>query len=878
MTAAGLVTFLFTDIEGSSRLWESDPERMRPALARHDALVRGAVARHHGTVVKMLGDGVHAAFEDPRDAIEAIVELQLAMAAAPSDGGLTLKIRSGLNCGVVERRDGDYFGTAVNRAARVMGAAHGGQVLLSQSVLALMHDRAPPDVSFRDLGLVRLRDLTNAEHVYQVMHPKLRAEFPALRSLEATPNNLPQQVTSIIGRDRELAEVKRLFATTRLLTLLGAGGIGKTRVALHAAAELMEDHLDGVWFVDLAPQSDPRLVPQLVASVLGVKEDPGKSVTEALIAYVKDKRVLLVLDNCEHLLYACAELASALLRSGARLKILAASREPMRIAGESTFPIPALAVPDARAKLNTETLQHYEATRLFIERATAANSSFEATTKNAEAIVDICRRLDGIPLAIELAAARVRALPVETIDARLSDRFRLLAGGDQTARPRQQTLRALIDWSYDLLTEPEKALLRRLSVFAGGWTLEAAEAVCTGDRLDETDVLENLTHLVDKSLVAMDAEGSRYRLLETVRAYAREKLDASGESETVRSRHVVDFVAFAEKVRASLNGPDQARWLARLDLERENLLAAHVFSENARDGADLGLRLVRAMGPYWFARGMPEMGLRLGAEMLDRPDTRPRTESRASALHEVGWQCCHLGRYEEAATWLEESVAIARELGDRKLIGRALQPLGMATFGRGDLPTARRYFQEAVDLARDLGDKRELAAALNGLAQLHRVDGQLEPAEPLYDNAVALAREIGDRESVAVGLLNLTMVSIGRGSAQRARDMLVEVIDIAVETESKPLGQCALDVSAGFGAWRQDWESAARFFGAAQAQVFATGVQRDPTDAAFLVPLIDGARAALGAPAFEKEEQAGRAWSYEQGIDEARKWLMRAST
>ena len=877
MTAAGLVTFLFTDIEGSSRLWESDPERMRPALARHDALVRGAVARHHGTVVKMLGDGVHAAFDDPRDAIEAILELQVAMASTPMDGGLTLKIRSGLNCGAVERRDDDYFGSAVNRAARIMSVAHGGQVLLSQSVVALMQDRAPPGVSFRDLGLVRLRDLTSPEHVYQVMHAKLRADFPALRSLEATPNNLPQQVTSFIGRDRELAEVKRLFATTRLLTLLGAGGIGKTRVALHAAAEVLDDHPDGVWFVDLAPQSDPSLVPQLVASVLGVKEDPGRTVTEALVAYVKDKRILLILDNCEHLLHACAELTTSLLRAGAKLKILAASREPLRIAGETTFPIPALAVPDARAKLSPEMLEHYEATSLFVERATAANPAFEVTARNVASIVDICRRLDGIPLAIELAAARVRALPVETIDARLSDRFRLLAGGDQTARPRQQTLRALIDWSYDLLNDQEKALLRRLSVFAGGMTLEAAEAVCTGDGLDEADVLELLTHLVDKSLVAMDAEGSRYRLLETVREYARGKLDASGESDAVRSRHVDYFVAFAEKARESLNGPDQARGLARLDGERENLLAAHTSSVNVPDRAELGLRLIRAMGPYWFARGMPEMGLRLGAEMLARPETRPHTAARARALHEVGWQCCHLGRYDEAATWLEESLTIARELKDPKLTGRVLQPLGMSTFGRGDLPAARRYFQEAVDLARSAGDKRELAAALNGLAQLHRVDGQLEPAEPLYDNAVALAREIGDRESVAIGLLNLTMVSIGRGSAQRARDMLTEVITIAIETESRPLGQCALDVSAGFGAWKKDWTHAARFYGAAQAQVYATGVQRDPTDAAFLVPLIEQARTALGASAFEHEERAGRAWTYEQGIDEARKWLVHAS-
>jgi predicted ATPase/class 3 adenylate cyclase len=877
MTAGGLVTFLFTDIEGSSRLWESDPERMRPALARHDALVRGAVARHHGTVVKMLGDGVHAAFEDPLDAIGAILELQLAMAATPSDGGLALKIRSGLNCGAVERRDDDYFGSAVNRAARIMSVAHGGQILMSQSVVALMQDRAPPDVSFRDLGLVRLRDLTSPEHVYQVVHPRLRHDFPALRSLEATPNNLPQQVTSFIGRDRELAEVKRLFATTRLLTLLGAGGIGKTRVALHAAAEVLDDHPDGVWFVDLAPQSDPSLVPQLVASVLGVKEDPGRTVTEALVGYVKDKRILLVLDNCEHLILACAELATALLRAGARLKILAASREPLRIAGESTFPIPALAVPDARTKLAPETLQHYEATRLFIERATAANASFEATASNAPAIVDICRRLDGIPLAIELAAARVRALPVETIDARLSDRFRLLAGGDQTARPRQQTLRALIDWSYDLLTEPEKVLLRRLSVFAGGWTLEAAEAIGGDDTLPMADVLDVLTNLVEKSLVATDAGGTRYRLLETVREYAQGKLAGSGELAAIRSRHLAYFARYAEALRSSMRGGDPRGYLDRMDAERENLLAAHAWASSDADGGALGLGLAYGIGRYLLERGQADLGRRLTAEALDRPGAKTMTRMRALALFEGGWQACSMGRYDVASAWLEEGLGIARELEDRKLIGMLLQPLGVASSGRGACDAARAYAEESVELARGFGDSRELAAAMTNLAQIHRITGKLDLAEPLYASAVDLVRSIGDREGVAICLLNLAMVSIGRGAGGPVRDMLIEVVDIVVEIDSRPLGLNALDVSAGYGASRREWERAARLYGIAQAQADETGLQRDPTDEAFLAPLIEAARRALVSAAYDAAERAGRALGFEQGIEEARAWLARAS-
>jgi predicted ATPase/class 3 adenylate cyclase len=874
MTAsAGLVTFLFTDIEGSSRLWETDPERMRPALARHDALIRGAVTRHRGTVVKMLGDGVHAAFDDPRDAVAAILELQLALAEPPADGGLALKVRSGHNCGAVERRDGDFFGSPVNRAARIMSSAHGGQVLLSQSVATLAADRLPKDVTLRDLGQVRLRDLTSPEHLFQLLHPKLRQDFPALRSLESTPNNLPQQVTSFIGRERELAEVKRLFGTTRLLTLIGAGGIGKTRIALHAAAEAMDDHPDGVWFVDLAPQSDARLVPQTVATVLGVKEDAGRSVTDAVVAYLKDKNLLLVLDNCEHLLAACAELASQVLRAGAKLKILAASREPLRISGETTFPVSALAVPDARTRATPEILRHYEATKLFVDRATAVNAHFRVSDENAPAIVDICRRLDGIPLAIELAAARVRALPVETIATRLSDRFRLLAGGDQTALPRQQTLRALIDWSHDLLTEHERVLLRRLAVFAGGWSLEAAEAIGAGGEVSEAEVLEVLTNLVEKSLVTMDAEGSRYRLLETVREYALEKLRASGEFDIASNRHLEYFANYAETMRALPRKPEPWRYLTRMDAERENLLAAHAWAARTPDGGQAGLLLAHGIGRYLLERGQGALGRRISAEALARPDARIRNLTRVMTLFEAGWQSISIGRYEEAQRWLEEALSIARELGDRQWVARVLQPLGIAALGNGNLAEARSHAEEAVELAREFGDQRELAAALTGLAQIVRIQGDLDAAEPLYGMAVDIVRELGDLEGVAVCLLNLAMVSIGRGSGEPVRDMLLELITVASEIESRPVGQSALEVSAGDCAWREEWECAARLYGVAQAQVEETGFQRDPTDEAFLLPLIERTRAALGAAAFERLTREGRTLSYEQGIDEARRWL-----
>jgi predicted ATPase/class 3 adenylate cyclase len=869
----GVVTFLFTDIEGSTRLWEQEPERMRVALAQHDALARGVVERNHGTVVKMAGDGVHAAFDDPLDAVGATLELQQALADPEASGGIALRIRCGLHAGVDERRDNDFFGRAVNRAARITGVAHGGQVLLSETVAVLVRERLPAGVTLRDLGAVRLRDLAGPERIYQVVHPRLRQDFPVLRSLEATPNNLPQQVTSFIGREHEMAEVMKLLGNTRLLTLLGVGGIGKTRLSLQVAAGVMDDFPDGVWLVELAPLGDERLVPQAVASVLGVKEEAGRPVLEALMKYVNDRRLLVILDNCEHLVRACGEFAKQILQSGRQVKILASSREHLHVAGETTYTVPALAVPEPSSPIDLETLTQYESVRLFIDRAVSAQYGFQVTDQTVSAVIDICRRLDGIPLAIELAAVRVRALSVAEIAARLSDRFRLLTGGDRTALPRQQTLRALIDWSYDLLADQERALFRRLAVFAGGWTFEAAEAVGAGGDIKQSDVLDLLTQLVEKSLVVSETERGRYRLLETVRQYAQERLNDSGEEEQTRTRHLAFYLALAEKARPELVGPRQGAWLARLDMERENLLSAHAWAENAEGGGPMGLRLVCSVKHYWINRGFLALGQRVTVEALARPGAQERSFARCRALSDAGQLGCVMGHYGDAQRYLVESLAIAREIGDKRMVAAVLQPLGVASLGQGNLTGARRHLEEALTLARELGNKREVAAALNALAQVHRVEGALVTAEPLYANVVELARELGDRESIAIGLLNLAMVAIGQGSADRVRSKLLEVIAIVEEIGSKPAGLSALEVSAGLAALRRECAQAARFFGAAETQMGQTGLHRDPADEAFLAPLIAAARKALGPTAFAAAEAAGRALSYDQAVAEARKWL-----
>jgi predicted ATPase/class 3 adenylate cyclase len=903
---SAITTFLFTDIEGSSQLWEKDPERMRLALARHDAIARDAVEVHHGVVVKMSGDGVHAAFDDPVDALGAALAIQAGLADPAATHGVVLRVRAGLHAGRAERRDNDFFGSVVNRAARISNAAHGGQVLLSHAVAALVGSRLPQGVTLRELGSMRLRDLASPERIHQVMHATLREKFPALRTLEATPNNLAQQLTTFVGRKRELAEVRALLNNTRLLTLSGAGGIGKTRLSQQLAADVLDDFPDGVWFVELAPLSDPRLVPQSVAFVLGVKEEAGHPVVEALVKYAKDRRLLIVLDNCEHLVQSCAELATQLLQAGPQLKILASSRESLRVAGEATYPVPALAVPDPGTRTTLPALSQYEAVLLFVDRAAAAHPAFQLTEQNAAAVADICQRLDGIPLALELAAARVRTLSVEVIAARLTDRFRLLSGGNRTAMPRQQTLRALIDWSYDLLTEHERALLRRLAVFAGGWTLEGAEAVGSAGDIGEHDVLDLLSNLVDKSLVSMDAEGQRYRLVETVRQYAQERLDGSGEAAATRTRHLAFYLALAETASPELVGPEQGAWLAQLDLEGENLLAAHVWCDHAEGGAELGLRLVFALKLHMFYRGLLALMHRAAVHALARPGAQKRSAVRCRALHAAGQLGSLMGGFREAQGFLDEGLSIARGIGDKGREAMILEELGFVATGQGDLKLARGYMEQALALAAEQGNPRELASASNALAQLCRVEGDLDSAERLYEQALELIRGLDDRESIAVVLLNLAMVSIDRGSTARARAMLQEALAIAAEIGSKPAGQSALEVMAGLAAMQEEWERAARLFGAAEAQSAqtsarrdpvnevslqeeweraarllvaaevqgaSTSVSRDPADEMFLAPRIERTRASLGAAAFEAAANAGRALGYDVAVAEARRWL-----
>jgi len=869
----GSFTFLFTDVEGSTRLWEQDPERMRHAIARHDALLRNAVKSHRGTVVKMTGDGMHAVFDDPLDGLMATLALQRAIGTAAARNDIPLRIRCGLHSGVAERRDRDFFGKAVNRAARIMATAHGGQVLLSQLVAVQVNERLPTGVGLRDLGLVRLRDLESPERVYQVLDPNLRVDFPPLRSLEATPNNLSQQVTSFVGRESDSAAVAQLLLGTRLLTIVGAGGMGKTRLALQLAAAMIDDFPDGVWMVELAPLADQQLVPQAAASILGVKEEPGSTAQQALVKHVRTRRLLLILDNCEHLILACAELAKALLAAGPNLKVLATSREPLHVAGEVTFPLPGLGTPDPDQPPTVAGLNEYDAVRLFVDRAHAVQPAFAVTIGNAAAVAGICHRLDGIALAIELAAARLRGMTVEKIAERLSDRFSLLTGGDRTAMKRQQTLRATLDWSHDLLLDPERVVLRRLAVFAGGWTLEAAETVAATGTIRSEDVLDLLGNLTEKSLVTLDADGGRYRFLETVRQYAQQRLDESDERDELLSRHLHYHVALAETGEQRLQGPDQGAWLSEFDRERENILAAHAWCDHTDDGAVLGLTMVAAMRRYWMMCGATELGYRITVETLQRAGAHERGFARCRALFAAGFLAVYRGLWGAAEQYLEQSLSIARELGDCGCTLDALKVLGTVFVAHGDMTKARRYCAESVDLARRQPDGYLLSGAINSLAEIHCAERFFDAAEPLYVETLALCRERRDSFNAAIAQKGLAKVAIGRGQADPARALLRDVVSIFDAIGSRLLGHQVIEGSALLAALTGQFTNAARLFGASDTQLEAMAMRADPGDTAFAAPLIAQTRAALGATAYSAAHSAGCKVSFEDALIEARQLL-----
>ena len=819
----GTVTFLFTDIEGSTLWWESHPEWMRDAFVRQELILRAAAAKHGGYVYKMIGDAFQIAFDTAQAALQATIDAQRALHAQSWGEFGPLRIRMALHTGVTEERGDDYVGPVLNRLGRLLSVSQGGQILVSQATHELVYDSLPEGVQLEDLGTHRLKDLIRAEHIYQVAGPGLPSGFAPLKTLDEFQHNLPLQLTSFVGREKEIIEVKRLLLGDRFVTLTGPGGTGKTRLALQVAAELLELFPDGVWLVEFASLSDPTLVAQTVAAALGVRESAGRPILNLLTDYLRSKELLLILDNCEHLLSASAQLVTALLQTCPNICILATSREALNIVGELSFRVPSLSIPDARRLPSLPALSQYEAMQLFVERAEIVQPGFELTDTNARAVAQICHRLDGIPLAIELSVARVKMMPVEQVAARLDDRFRLLTGGSRTAMPRHQTLRALIDWSYDLLSEPERTLFRRLSVFAGGWTLEAAEAICTGDDLNPYDVLDLLSQLVNKSLIIPDAEAdvqARYRQLETIRQYGRERLLEAGGGEKIRHQHLQYFLQLSEQAEPELRGPDQVAWLDRLEKEMDNIRAALEWALDV--DVESGLRMASALFWFWHIR----TGKTEGIEWLERGlemEAQERNGAslslaqamiRGKALNAIGSLMIMHGDADRAVALSEESLKLHEELGasGHRGMAHALWNIAQGTSYHEDLDRAWELTERSRALFREAGDTFGVAQCLDHLGSYALIRADYDLAKQIWEEDLALRRQLGDKDGIAWSLSLLANLALWKGEREQAWTLYTESKNAFREIGNKWAVSMALSGMGSVMLSKGDFEAAAKLY------------------------------------------------------------------
>lgn len=869
----GTITFLFSDIEGSTKKWEQQPDAMRVALASHDRLLRQAFEAAGGFVFKTIGDAFCVAFDTPAGALIGALEAQRALRAEEWGETGELKVRMALHTGAAEHRDGDYFGQALNRVARMLAAAHGGQVLLSLPTQELVRDVLPTGVGLRALGEHRLRDLARPEQLFQLTAPELPAQFPALRSLESVPNNLPEQLSSFIGREREMAEVKRLLASTRLLTLTGPGGTGKTRLSLQVAADLFDQFRDGVWLVEFATISDAALVIETVAAALDLRQEAGRPLTTTLSAFLRSRLCLLVFDNCEHVVAACASLAEMLLRSCPQLRILASSREPLGIVGETAWPLAPLSLPDHWRDLAAgpdalARLSQFEAVRLFIERATVARPVFRATTENIPVIAQICWRLDGIALAIELAAARIRVLTLQQIVERLDDRFHLLTTGSRTAVPRQQTLRSLIDWSHDLLSESERVLFRRLAVFARGRTLEAIEAVCSCERVSSWEIVDLLTQLVDKSLVYVEKSvehGARYFMLESIWDYAEEKLRAAGEEEAFRQRHLDYFMDCAEQAAPLLIGPEQKEWLGRMELEDLNFRLAIKTSLELPGQVPKGLRLATAAQRFVEVRGLFKKAREHGAKLLAHPDAAPRDVIRARALAAAGRLAWIADDMPATVALHSEALEIFRELGDARGTAQALADLSFHAFYDENLPRTTSLLDEATALAAQLNEPRLNAHVRHIRGVLAAAAGDFAAALTLEEEALTLYRRLGDAWFVAIvaWATGVNLAVLGRFPAAHAR--LTESLRVSLDLGNVWGASYPIDSLAFLAVAERDYDRAARLFGAAEAHRARSGLVPNVAEHPALRAILAAAPDFTG-PAIEAAREEGRALDLDAAI------------
>jgi predicted ATPase/class 3 adenylate cyclase len=863
----GTVTFLFTDIEGSTRLLQELGDRYAAVRDRHAAILREAFEANGGVEVSTEGDSFFVAFASPVGAVRAAVDAQRGLAAHEWAPGSQVRVRMGLHTGEGVLGGDNYVGMDVNRAARIGAAGHGGQALLSGATRGLVEHALPEEASFRDLGEHRLKDIALPVHLHELVIEGLPADFPPPRTLDARPSNLPVQLTSFVGREREIADVRALLEQTRLLTLTGAGGTGKTRLALQVAAELLGAFKDGAFFADLSSLTDPALVPSVVAGALAVPEAAGHSILEALRERLRDQELLLVVDNFEQVAEA-APLLEELLVAAPGLKVLVTSRVVLGLRGEQAYPVPPLGLPDPQRLGDPRTLGEFEAVRLFTERARTVRPDFRVTDQNAPAVAEIAARLDGLPLAIELAATRTKVLTPEQMLPRLQQRLALLTSGARTLPDRQRTLRNAIAWSYDLLEAAERRLFERLSVFTGGWALESAEAVCDPEELG-LDLLDGLTSLVDQSLVRRTEPaggGTSFLMLETLREFGRERLAAGGDLEPVLRRHAEQYLGLAVQAGPHLTADDQARWLDRCEQEHANLRAALRWAVEAGE-ADRAQEAAGALWRFWQQRGHLTEGRRWFEEVLALPSGQAPSPARAKALAGAGgiawWQedlAAARGAYQEA-------LAIERRLGDPARLAEALYNQAFVAGADGDFEAAVRLFQESRELASQAGDEAGIARAEWMMVIGDLAAGRWDRPIARAEDAVATWRRTGDRLQLGDALVWMAVVFARAGHPDKARSAVREALGLFRAVDS-PMGIVSVVLSLAYLArWEDRYEDALALLGTAESLREQVG-GRAPLEflAGFLGDPEAEARARLSEEAAERAFQQGRTMSVDEAV------------
>ncbi|MEO8210927.1 MAG: tetratricopeptide repeat protein [bacterium] len=801
---SGKVTFLFTDIEDSSKLAQEFPETLQAVLKKNHSIIQKAIESNNGFIFDIIGDAFGCAFENSSDAVKAAVDVQINLAKekclpdGQSGNDAVIKVKIGIHSGDAEWNGKRYMGyITLARTSRIMSAAYGEQILVSNDAYRTLdfpklrfgtegdgenNNEGYSEIKFRDLGERRLKDVIHPIRIFQIVSNGLREEFPPLKTLDARPNNLPVQLTSFIGREKEMSEVKKLLSGTKLLTLIGPGGTGKTRLALQVAADIIDEFENGVWIAELASLLDPVLLPHAIADSLGLREKPSQKQEQILIDYLKDKELLIIFDNCEQIINACANLAEKLLQSSPKMKIIATSRESLRCKGEVTHKVFTLAHPDPKEKNTAEQLSQYEAVRLFIERALAVNPGFRVNNENAPALAQICFQLDGIPLAIELAASRTKILSLEKIYKRLDDRFKLLTEGKRTSQPRQQTLRAMIDWSYDLLSEKEKILYRRLSVFSGGWILEDAEEICS-ENLDPEETLDLISELAEKSIVIFIETKNRYRMLETIRQYAFEKLKESLEFEKMKSNHFNYFLKMAVTAEPELVGPKTKEWFDRFEAEHSNIQSALSWSlENKL--YEEGNKLVCSLDNYWEARGYSfESGMWLEKLMINPDSISPEVSARSNRL--MGIIEKYRGNSLKSKVFFEASLKIHRSCGNKKGASGILNSLGLNAYASGNLGIAREYLEEGLNLCREVDTKNTISVTLNSLGLVELMKSEFDNAKKYFEESLEIAKTIGNDDITGIGLNNLAVVETYLGEYEKAEKLYNEVLKVNTELGNK---------------------------------------------------------------------------------------------